>query len=168
MPLAWCQTHSPGKNCPFSKLGHYQLPANLTREGGVLKLGLVGVRSKEDTPSDLIASREWEAALFFDSMKYRNKETKNLGSQERKVGKSGKGGGKMVKLGRNAKSGLCSITRIYTHLHAFTQSSWPLTLWGSNGTKITTEARRHRETGGRGRIRTKVVRRREKAVVSFW
>jgi len=30
-------------------------------------------------------------ALFFDSMKYRNKETKNLGNQERKVEKGSKG-----------------------------------------------------------------------------
>jgi hypothetical protein len=38
-------------------------------------------------PSDLIASRVWEAALLFD-----NKEARNLGNQERKVEKGGKGG----------------------------------------------------------------------------
>jgi hypothetical protein len=34
----------------------------------MVNLGLVGVRSKEDTPSDLVAFREWEAALSFDNM----------------------------------------------------------------------------------------------------
>jgi hypothetical protein len=34
----------------------------------VVRLGLVGVRSKEDTLGDLIASCEWEAALIFDNM----------------------------------------------------------------------------------------------------
>jgi len=31
-------------------------------------------------------------ALIFDSMKYRNKETKNMGSQEQKMEKGGKEG----------------------------------------------------------------------------
>ena len=50
---------------------------------------------EEDEPSDFIASREWEAALIFDIMKYRNKKTNpeafGVGSQERKVEKGGKG-----------------------------------------------------------------------------
>jgi len=46
----------------------------------VSELRLVGDRNEEERPSDLIASRLWEAALFFD-----NKEAMNLGNQERKA-----------------------------------------------------------------------------------
>ena len=54
-----------------------RVTSDLTGEWCVLRLGLVGVRSKEDTPSDLIASRLWEAALIFEIMKYGYKETRN-------------------------------------------------------------------------------------------
>ena len=53
-----------------SNYGTTRVPDNLTQEERVLKFGLVGVRSKEDTPSDLIAFREWEAALIFDNLRY--------------------------------------------------------------------------------------------------
>src|SRR5260221_13098553 len=50
------------------------------------------------------------------------------GRDPRKVGKGGKWG-----VGRRLETcfrekWLCSITRIYTHLHAFTQSFWRVTL----------------------------------------
>ncbi len=44
------------------------MATDLTREGCVLKFGLVGDWNEEVLPSDLIASREWEAALIFDKM----------------------------------------------------------------------------------------------------
>ena len=43
------------------------------------------MEGKEDVPSDLIASCRWEAVLLFDNMKFRNKEAKNLGNQERRT-----------------------------------------------------------------------------------
>src|SRR5258706_4250363 len=50
------------------------------------------------------------------------------GRGPRKVGKGGKWGvGRRLKTGFREKW-LCSITRIYTHLHAFTQSFWRVTL----------------------------------------
>jgi len=68
--------------------------SDLTSEMAVLKFGLVGGWNEEDVPSDLIASRVREAALCFDNMNNRNKQTNNLWSQERKPKRTlpGKGG----------------------------------------------------------------------------
>ena len=82
--------------------------------------GRVGSWNEEVVPSDLIASRLREAALFFDSMKYRNKETnpESCSGWEARNGrwkKAVKGHGKTVKLDQNWETGSCSITRIYTY-----------------------------------------------------
>jgi len=62
--------------------------------------------------------------------------------------KAVKGGGKTVNQGRNPKSGLCSITRIYTHLHDFTQGFWAVTL--RRRTKRNSPQRRRDAEGGNG------------------
>jgi hypothetical protein len=54
---------------------------------------------EEDVPSDLIASRLREAVRFFDNTKYRNKETRNEGSQEWKRMKAQKSFGAPLKGG---------------------------------------------------------------------
>jgi len=68
----------------------------------------------------LIASSKWEAAWLFDIMKYRNKETKNKGNQERilmEVEWSFGGASEGRWRGVEAKNGcaqLHAFTRLYT------------------------------------------------------
>src|SRR5882724_5171688 len=88
-------------------------------EGPTPKVFAVESRSNQ-LPSDLIASSKWEAAWLFDIMKYRNKETKNKGNQERilmEVEWSFGGASEGHRRGVEAKNGCAQ-------LHAYTQSFW--------------------------------------------
>ena len=97
--------------------------------------------------------------MFFDSMKNRNKETKNLGNQERKVEKGGKGAWQNREIGSKSEIG---VVLNYTHLHVFTAfyTMFPaVNVTGGDEAGITTELPRHRGRTGCGRRRVETGRK---------